>query len=61
MTCYAIRALMRDPDVYPNPDLFDPETRFLPPSPQDVQTDPRTLVFGFGRRRCPGRSTYSMR
>ncbi|KAK0200161.1 cytochrome P450 [Desarmillaria ectypa] len=43
--------MSRDPEFYPNPDVFDP-TRFLGPSPQ---LDPRELIFGFGRRICPGK------
>jgi cytochrome P450 len=43
-------AMCHDPAVYPSPSTFDPE-RFLGSSPQP---DPRELVFGFGRRRCPG-------
>nr|ANC28044.1 cytochrome P450 [Polyporus umbellatus] len=47
--------MLRDPNVYPNPDEFMPE-RFL----EDVDEataklrDVRNYVFGFGRRRCPG-------
>ncbi|KAF3111798.1 hypothetical protein TWF706_011528 [Orbilia oligospora] len=41
----------RDPASYPDPEKFDPE-RFLGPN---KQLDPRTYVFGFGRRVCPGR------
>ncbi|KAJ3545421.1 hypothetical protein NMY22_g2456 [Coprinellus aureogranulatus] len=50
------RALLYDPEVYPQPDRFMPE-RFLS---QDGKThdpsvrDPQTIVFGFGRRACPG-------
>ena len=47
--------MVRDPKVYPNPDVFNPE-RFL--EEVDEQTakmrDVRNYVFGFGRRRCPG-------
>ncbi|KAI1813707.1 cytochrome P450 oxidoreductase OrdA-like protein [Poronia punctata] len=40
-----------DPEVYPNPDKYDP-LRFMttPPPP-----DPTEWIFGFGRRICPGR------
>ncbi|KAK0184336.1 cytochrome P450 [Armillaria mellea] len=48
---YNIWQMSRDPDIYPNPEVFDP-TRFMGPSPQ---LDPRELIFGFGRRICPGR------
>ncbi|KAI1825149.1 cytochrome P450 oxidoreductase OrdA-like protein [Xylaria intraflava] len=40
-----------DPDVYPNPSVFDP-SRFLGANPCP---DPRDHVFGYGRRICPGR------
>ncbi|TBU57403.1 cytochrome P450 [Dichomitus squalens] len=47
--------MVRDPAVFPNPDVFDPE-RYL--EDVDEQTaklrDVRNYVFGFGRRRCPG-------
>ncbi|KAK7040289.1 hypothetical protein VNI00_009756 [Paramarasmius palmivorus] len=45
-----IWAITHDPDLYPNPDVFDPE-RHLGDNPQ---TDPYKFVFGFGRRICPG-------
>ncbi|SJL16500.1 uncharacterized protein ARMOST_20026 [Armillaria ostoyae] len=48
---YNIWQMCHDPDFYPNPEVFDP-TRFMGPSPQ---LDPRELIFGFGRRICPGR------
>ncbi|KAF5367916.1 hypothetical protein D9758_004438 [Tetrapyrgos nigripes] len=44
-------AMSRDPSVYSNPDIFNPN-RFLGPNPEQ---DPREYVFGFGRRICPGR------
>jgi hypothetical protein len=40
-----------DPAVYHEPELFKPE-RFLAPY---SEPDPRSVVFGFGRRICPGR------
>ncbi|KAI1322474.1 OrdA protein [Xylariaceae sp. FL0255] len=42
---------MHDPDVYSNPDAFDPE-RFLDPR---NERDPTADTFGYGRRICPGR------
>ncbi|KAE8146925.1 cytochrome P450 [Aspergillus avenaceus] len=44
-------AFTRDPEVYSEPNEFKPE-RFLGENPE---LDPRRLVFGFGRRICPGR------
>lgn len=43
--------MSRDPEVYTNPETFNPE-RFMG---SDPEIDPRTFVFGFGRRICPGR------
>ena len=40
-----------DPSVYRDPSEFRPE-RFVGPSPEP---DPNTIVFGHGRRICPGR------
>ncbi|KAJ7092962.1 cytochrome P450 [Mycena belliarum] len=45
-----IWGMMHDDAVYPDPFTFDP-TRFEGESPQ---SDPREVVFGFGRRVCPG-------
>ncbi|OJJ68914.1 hypothetical protein ASPBRDRAFT_46187 [Aspergillus brasiliensis CBS 101740] len=44
-------AMTHDPNIYPHPEVFDPE-RFLGENPQP---DPAAWVFGFGRRVCPGR------
>ncbi|KAF8909957.1 cytochrome P450 [Mucidula mucida] len=43
--------MTRDRNVYTRPFAFDPE-RFLGPNPEQ---DPYELIFGFGRRLCPGR------
>ncbi|GAB1316038.1 hypothetical protein MFIFM68171_06248 [Madurella fahalii] len=42
---------LHDPEVYADPESFDPD-RFLPPR---NEPDPYTEVFGYGRRICPGR------
>ncbi|CAA7270108.1 unnamed protein product [Cyclocybe aegerita] len=49
-----IWAMTHDAEQYPDPFTFNPE-RFLKKGGNDtVQPDPRALVFGFGRRVCPG-------
>ena len=45
------REFMRDPETYHDPLEFKPE-RFLGESPE---LDPHEIVFGFGRRICPGK------
>ncbi|KAH9889914.1 cytochrome P450 [Cubamyces lactineus] len=48
-------AVLHDPDIYPEPDRFYPE-RFIRDGKLDPDVlDPASLVFGFGRRICPGR------
>ncbi|KAB8273824.1 cytochrome P450 [Aspergillus minisclerotigenes] len=49
-----IWAIAHDPDVYSDPMSFKPE-RFLASDGHPPERDPHTLVFGFGRRICPGR------
>ncbi|EIM80935.1 cytochrome P450, partial [Stereum hirsutum FP-91666 SS1] len=44
-------SILHDPNVYPSPETFCPE-RFLN-SDKDINPDPRSFVYGFGRRRCP--------
>jgi len=39
--------MTRDPEIYSNPDAFDPE-RFL--DPVSPEMEPCDVVFGFGRR-----------
>ncbi|KAG8992293.1 hypothetical protein FRB95_005541 [Tulasnella sp. JGI-2019a] len=53
-------AILRNEKDFPNPNKFDPD-RFLAKysSPQDEgaidpRPDPLTIVFGYGRRACPG-------
>jgi hypothetical protein len=48
------RAILHDPEIYPDPDEFKPE-RFLNED-GSVRDDPTlSLVFGIGKRICPGR------
>ncbi|KZT69378.1 cytochrome P450 [Daedalea quercina L-15889] len=49
-------AIFRDPNMYPEPDTFKPE-RFLNKDEDDAFDikDPKKIVFGAGRRVCPGR------
>ncbi|KAG6872786.1 hypothetical protein C0995_006706 [Termitomyces sp. Mi166 len=51
------RAILHNPELYPNPYTFDPE-RFTSPQPTSLsksqQPDPKIYAFGFGRRTCPG-------
>ena len=48
------RAILHDPEAYPEPDKFKPE-RFLNED-GTVRDDPMlSLVFGVGKRICPGR------
>ena len=52
MRCF--RAILHDPEEYPEPDEFKPE-RFLNED-GTVRDDPTlSLVFGVGKRICPGR------
>ena len=48
------RAILHDPEAYPDPEEFKPE-RFLNPD-GTVRDDPAlSLAFGAGKRICPGR------
>ncbi|EPS98990.1 hypothetical protein FOMPIDRAFT_1050990 [Fomitopsis schrenkii] len=48
-----IWSMMRDPRCYSSPDNFNPD-RFLVDDNKGPEYDPRNIVFGFGRRVCPG-------
>ncbi|KAF4609943.1 hypothetical protein D9613_010304 [Agrocybe pediades] len=45
--------MMHDPEVYPDPFVFDPE-RHINTADKPAQRDPRKVCFGYGRRVCPG-------
>ncbi|KLO07044.1 cytochrome P450 [Schizopora paradoxa] len=47
-------SMFRDENLYHDPESFKPE-RYLPGNGRNVEKDPSTILFGFGRRRCPGR------
>ncbi|KAH9849106.1 cytochrome P450 [Lenzites betulinus] len=45
--------ILHDPQTYPDPMSFNPE-RFISTPGKEPQADPRSVVFGYGRRICPG-------
>ncbi|KAH9934613.1 cytochrome P450 monooxygenase, partial [Amylocystis lapponica] len=51
-----IWAMTRDETVFPEPEIFRPERFEKMATFTSELTDPRNLVFGFGRRICPGQS-----
>jgi len=48
-----IWAMCHDPDTYADPHSFNPD-RFMASKDKVPERDPRNIVFGFGRRVCPG-------
>ena len=49
--------IMRDPNYFPEPDLFDPERHLVMDNHSGrliFQPDPRVVPFGIGKRRCLG-------
>ncbi|TFK23817.1 cytochrome P450 98A3 [Coprinopsis marcescibilis] len=53
-------AMLRDPEMFEEPDEFRPE-RYLKDGKLDPSTaDPSIIAFGFGRRVCPGRHFGSL-
>ncbi|KAE9390080.1 cytochrome P450 [Gymnopus androsaceus JB14] len=52
-----IWGMCHDEETYRSPDVFDPD-RFINAKGDGLDTsvlDPRQMIFGFGRRQCPGR------
>ena len=52
LTC--CRAILHDPEAYPDPEEFKPE-RFLNEDGSARDDPTLSLVFGIGKRICPGR------
>lgn len=50
------RAFTHDEKVYHDPMTFKPERFLVTPENPHPERDPHLLVFGFGRRACPGRT-----
>lgn len=48
-------ALLHDESIYPDPETFNPERFLLNGRLNPAVRDPLDIVFGFGRRSCPGR------
>ena len=48
-----LRACMHNPDVYPEPDTFNPDRFIQDGKLRDDILDPASIVFGFGRRCVP--------
>ncbi|KAJ5973004.1 uncharacterized protein N7479_002922 [Penicillium vulpinum] len=51
-----IWAFTHDANVYHDPMTFNPERFLTSPDGKLPERDPHMLVFGFGRRACPGRT-----
>ena len=49
-TFFYLRAMLHDPDTFPEPSRFNPERWLAPGAPAFPDA-----AFGFGRRECPGR------
>ncbi|TFK75553.1 cytochrome P450 [Pluteus cervinus] len=49
-----IWGMAHDPAIYHDPMVFNP-ARFLASPGHELELDPRSIVFGFGRRICPGK------
>ena len=49
-----VRAILHNPDLYPDPEAFKPE-RFLNEDGSLLDDPVISLAFGVGKRICPGR------
>jgi len=48
-----IWGLLHDENIYSHPMVFDPE-RFIATEKRPAEMDPHAILFGYGRRSCPG-------
>ena len=48
------RAICHDPNIYPNPELFNPDRYFKDGVTDHAVLDPGVIAFGFGRRCVQG-------
>ncbi|KAG6889257.1 hypothetical protein C0995_002252 [Termitomyces sp. Mi166 len=46
--------MLRDPEIYADPHTFNP-SRFISSEGHAAERDVYDIIFGFGRRKCPGR------
>lgn len=46
--------MLRDREMYPNPEVFQPERFENLTQEESKRIDPRNIAFGFGRRLCVG-------
>lgn len=49
------RAILRNKDRYPQPEIFDPSRFLTPDGTLDLNVLDSTEAFGYSRRVCPGR------
>ncbi|KAI0729067.1 cytochrome P450 [Fomitopsis betulina] len=45
--------MLHDPETYSQPETFNPD-RFIASEKSPAEMDPRKIIWGFGRRSCPG-------
>lgn len=58
LTEYA-RAFSRDPEVYPDPEAFNPDRYIEDDQFSPGNRDPYAYIFGFGRRSAALRKAYA--
>lgn len=54
MNNISLRAITRDPQVFPDPERVDP-TRYLSSNGKELAEIVNSNIFGWGRRMCPGK------